>query len=478
MERTCLRRRCFIPFALVATILVLVPGWLSRASGEPAEPRPTVFLIVGAPGEEEFGKKFTDAAALIESAVTRAGANLVKIGTDPANTNDLIVLKDRLLAEPKESPAELWIILLGHGTFDGKDAKFNLRGPDVSAAEFAVLLKPFQRPTAIINAASASGPFLKALAAPGRVVITATKSGSEQNYTRFGGYFAEAIAGLGADLDKDGQTSLLEAYLGAAAAVEEFYKSEGRLATEHALIDDNGDGLGTPPDWFRGVRAVKKSKDGAMPDGLRAHQFHLIRSEQERRLSADLRARRDQMEMEVEKLREIRAKSPETEYLEQIELLLLEIGRVYERAETNWTPRVISPAADGVITLLARDATPHGTTVRFEPQAYKNTIGYWTRKDDWVSWELQVNTAGQYELELLQACGADSGGGEYQISVGDQVLRGVVPDTGSFTNFVTRVMGAVELKQTGRQTLSVKSLTKPGVAVMDLRQVKLKPVAR
>ena len=477
MERTCLRRRCVISKFLMAATMALGLLQSAEASGEPGGPRPTVFLIVGAPGEEEFGKKFTDAAALIESAVGKAGANLVKIGTDQANTNDLVVLKDRLLAEPKESPAELWLILLGHGTFDGKEAKFNLRGPDLTAAELAVLLKPFQRPTAIINAASASGPFIKALSAPGRVVVAATKSGSEQNYSRFGGYFAEAITGTGADLDKDGQTSLLEAFLSASAAVEEFYKTEGRLATEHALIDDNGDGLGTPPDWFRGVRVVKKSKDGALADGFRAHQFHLVRSEQERRLSAELRGRRDQMELEVEKLREARTRSPEAEYLSRLEMLLLEIGRVYERAETNWTPRVVSPAADGVITLLARDATPHGTTVRFEPQAYKNTIGYWTRKDDWVSWELQVNTAGKYEIEVRQACGAGSGGSEYQISVGEQVLRGVAPDTGSFTNFVTTVVGAVELKQTGRQTLLVKPVTKPGVAVMDLRQVRLKPMA-
>ena len=461
---------------MMAASVCLGSALSAAASGESAEPRPTVYLIVGAPGEEEFGKKFTDSAALIESAAGKAGANVVKIGTDSANTNDLVVLKERLLAEPKESPAELWIILFGHGTFDGREAKFNLRGPDLSAAELGILLKPFQRPTAIINASSASGPFIKALAAPGRVVIAATKSGSEHNYARFGHYFAEAITSLGADLDKDGQTSLLEAFLSASAGVDEFYKSEGRLATEHSLIDDNGDGLGTPPDWFRGIRAVKKSKDGALPDGLRAHQFHLIRSEQERRLSAESRARRDQMELEVEKLRETRTKSLETEYLARLEILLLEIGRVYERAETNWTPRVISPTADGVITLLARDATPHGTTIRYEPQVHKNTMGYWTRKDDWVSWDFQVNTAGKYEVELLQACGAGSGGSDIQVSVGEQVLRGVVSETGNFTNFVSKAVGTVELKQTQRQTLSVKPQKKTGGAVMDLRQVRLKLV--
>src|SRR4029077_6004302 len=117
--------------------------------------------------------------------------------------------------------------------------------------------KPCKRPLAVIDCASASGPFINALSAPGRVIVTATRSGNEVNVTQFGGYFARAIANPAADLDKDGQTSLLEAFLFASRQVEQFYQEAGRLATEHALLDDNGDGLGTPADWFRGVRAVK-----------------------------------------------------------------------------------------------------------------------------------------------------------------------------------------------------------------------------
>ena len=129
------------------------------------------------------------------------------------------------------------------------------------------------------------------------MIISATRSGNEQNFTRFGQHFAEAIADPQGDLDQDGQTSLLEAFLSASARVAEFYKTEGRLATEHALIDDNGDGLGTPADWFRGTRATKQPKDGRSLDGLRAHQFHLVRSAEEQRLSAEARARRDELEL-------------------------------------------------------------------------------------------------------------------------------------------------------------------------------------
>ena len=182
----------------------------------------------------------------------------------------------------------------------------------------------------VINAASASGPFMSQLSSKGRVIITATRSGFEQNYAHFGQYLAEAITAPQADLDKDGQTSLLEAYLTASRRVVEFYEVEGRLATEHALLDDNGDGLGTPADWFRGIRAVKKAREGAELDGFRAHQFHLVRSEAERKLPAGMRARRDELELEIAKLRESKTQLAEDEYYGRLEKLLLELARLYE----------------------------------------------------------------------------------------------------------------------------------------------------
>ena len=297
-----------------------------------AEEKPTVIVVVGAAGDDEYGQNFAKWAGLWEKTSREAGAKYITIGLkDAAATNDLAQLQKTLADEPTNAPGELWLVLLGHGTFDGKEARFNLRGPDLTATNLALLLKPFTRPVAVINAFSSSGPFLHPLSAPARVVITATRSGNEQNYARFGQYFSEAIADPQADLDKDGQTSLLEAWLTASYRVAEFYKSEGRLATEHALLDDNGDGLGTPPDWFRGVRAVKKAKDGATLDGPRAHQFHLVRSEAERRMPAAVRARRDQLELAVAKLREAKEELPETEYYQKLEPLLLELARLYDQ---------------------------------------------------------------------------------------------------------------------------------------------------
>jgi hypothetical protein len=101
------------------------------------------------------------------------------------------------------------------------------------------------------------------------------------------------------------------------------------LATEHALLDDNGDGLGTPAEWFRGTRATKKAKDSTALDGTRARQFHLVRSDAEARLTPEQRARRDELEVAVEALRETKAKVPEADYYRELERLMLELARVY-----------------------------------------------------------------------------------------------------------------------------------------------------
>jgi hypothetical protein len=293
---------------------------------------PTVVVVVGASGEAEYATNFVRQAALWEAVGARAGAQRRTIGLDEAaTTNDLERLRLTLEAETKDGPAELWLVLIGHGTFDGQEAKFNLRGPDLAVTNLALWLKPFRRPVAVINTASASAPFLKPLSGQNRVIVTATRSGNEQNFTRFGQMLAEAVTDPQGDLDQDGQTSLLEAFLSAAARVAEFYKTEGRLATEHALIDDNGDGLGTPADWFRGTRATKKAKEGLSLDGLRANQFHLVRSAEEQALTVADRAKRDELELAVARLRENRPPMPGEDYYRTLEALLLELGRLYER---------------------------------------------------------------------------------------------------------------------------------------------------
>lgn len=137
--------------------------------------------------------------------------------------------------------------------------------------------------------------------------------------------------------------------------------------------------------------------------------------------------------------------------------------------------RPIAQADDGSILLHARDVTIHGKVVRYEPKPEKNTIGYWTRKQDWVSWDFVVAKGGKFHLIALQGCGKGSGGSHVEFAIADQKLEMTVQDTGGFQNFVSRDLGTVELAP-GNYTLSVKPITKPGQAVMDLRQVTLVPI--
>lgn len=310
----------------------------------------TVIVVGGAAGEERYVTEFNSWATNWVKAAGRAHAKALTVGfpilaeeqdsnkpsTEPQEGNAARDELKRLLdAEPKDGTGELWLVLIGHGTFNGKEAKFNLRGADFSATELAEWLKPIQRPQAILNCASSSAPFINALASTNRIVAVSTRSGYEINYARFGKFLSEAIGGSEGDLDKDGQTSLLEAFIMASKKAVEFYKNEERLATEHGLLDDNGDGHGTPADWFRGVRAQKKPAQGSSLDGARAHQWHLVRSMDEENLDPATRARRDKIELAVNKLRDRKSELPEQDYYKQLEALLLDMARIYGKATNS-----------------------------------------------------------------------------------------------------------------------------------------------
>lgn len=332
MEGDAVRRlaRLFLCTA-VFTLAFCTTGRTTSSPAAQRARRQTVIVVVGAGGTEQYGEQFAQWAGLWEKACLKGGAEFVGIGLDNLEgQSDRAKLEKVLAEQSRQTETALWLVLIGHGTFDGRTAKFNLRGPDISSDDLAQWLEGMLRPTAIINSASSSAPFLGKLSSPGRVVITATKSGFEQNYAYFGGYMAAAVIDPAADLDKDGQTSLLEAFLTASYHTGEFYSSGGRLATEHALLEDNGDGLGTRSDWFRGIRPVQRASDGADLDGYRAHQFHLLRSETEMKMPPDIRAERDRLELEVMELRDARETFSEDEYFSKLQPLLTRIARIYE----------------------------------------------------------------------------------------------------------------------------------------------------
>jgi hypothetical protein len=147
--------------------------------------------------------------------------------------------------------------------------------------------------------------------------------------------------------------------------------------------------------------------------------------------------------------------------------------RAAMNAATRGRKPTVTPAA-GDIRLYAKDARIHAKAMRYEPEPHKNVLGYWTNADDWAEWDFDVAEAGAYEIEVQQGCGKGSGGAEVAVEVAGQTLTFTVQETGHFQHMILRIIGKVQLPA-GKHTLAVKPQSKPGVAVMDLRRVVLRP---
>ncbi len=312
---------------LAPLLLLLFSG--STFGADAAAPK--ILLVVGSGGTETYATEFAEIAGLWSAAASRAGAAIDVIGLDEPAADAPSDAERLRTALAGETAPELWLVLVGHGTYDQREVKFNLRGPDVTDRELASWLDGYEGSLCVVNTASASGSFVRVLARPDRVVVTATKNEAEVSYTRFGRHFAEAVGGLPeADLDNDGQVSLLEAFLHASKRVAEFYRNEGRVATEHALLDDNGDGLGSRAEWFEGTTPTRSPGPEVEPDGDLAARKVLVRSDFEKRLTRSQRERRDALEIEIARLRRSRDDLGEEPYYEQLEALLLDLARLYD----------------------------------------------------------------------------------------------------------------------------------------------------
>jgi hypothetical protein len=316
-----------------------------------------VCVVVGAPGEDDYAAGFAAAAKKWQDNCVVAGANCTLIGLDDQkgadpekNTIDRDKLHDWITQLSTDSTVPIWIVYLGHGTFDGKDARLNLRGVDVSAAELAEWLKPVTREIVFVDGGSASAPFINALSAPNRIIITATQTGQEVNYARFGEKFADAINDPTADIDQDGQVSVLEAFVTAEKRVQDFYTENDRMATEHALIDDNGDKRGTPASFFEGVRLVRQAQGNSAPDGDLARVTALVASPEERALTDADREFRAKCEKQIENLRQQKSKMAEADYYAQLEQVLRALAKIYVKqaavpsaAAASGTTEAITP---------------------------------------------------------------------------------------------------------------------------------------
>ena len=218
-----------------------------------------LLLVVGLGGDAEYRELFHGwATDLIAASTERLGVvadHIVYLGERPGDAPGVIA--DRSTKESMASALaemartagpedRILVVLIGHGTGQGEEVEFNLPGPDLTPQELDVMLSDFPTQTVgVVNTTPSSGPFVGVLSGPNRVILTATRTAQEKNETQFGAFFVEALREDVSDLDKDGRVSLLEAYQYAQREVERYYESQNLLATEHSLLDDDGDGEGS-----------------------------------------------------------------------------------------------------------------------------------------------------------------------------------------------------------------------------------------
>jgi hypothetical protein len=264
----------------------------------------THYLIVsGLGGQEEYAQRFEQQAQVLAEAArgsVAAADNVIVLGGDDA-TKDAIEQAFGELAAATDGSDSIAVFLLGHGSYDGEQYKFNVPGRDLDGAQLAELLTALPAGNVlVVNATSASGAVLDSWAGEGRTVITATRSGAERNATRFGTYWAEALSSESADLNKNGIITAQEAFDFAERSVADSYSEEDALATEHPQLA--GDGAGR----FAAARLVPRA----------------VATPQQRELTAQLEA----LEEQIADLRQQRDSMPEDEYLNQLQALLVELA--------------------------------------------------------------------------------------------------------------------------------------------------------
>lgn len=298
-----------------------------------------LLIVVGLAGDPELGKTFHRWGNTLAESSARLGVpaeRLVYLVDQPMEgdarvtgraTRDEVSKALTTFAAAAGSEDLVFVTLIGHGSWDGRAAKFNMPGPDMGPEDFDALLRKLPtKQIVFVNTASASGPFVEALSGPGRTVVASTRSGAEHFSTLFGGFFVDALNSPDADADKNKRISVLEAFQFAKAGVARAYEREGLLATEHALLDDDGDkkGSGDPSPTVgdgkvAAVLSLGDAGDSGLPTDPKLRALHLERRELERRVEA-LRLLKDSMDAarytsELEKLvtaialktREIRA---------------------------------------------------------------------------------------------------------------------------------------------------------------------------
>ena len=299
-----------------------------------AQEQTHALIVVGLGGNADYRDRFHNQAVALREAFTSKHGMLTEhvtyLGERPESAPEVVTdnsTRDNVLsylskiAQQMGSSDRLLVILIGHGTSDQAEARFNVTGPDLAPSDLQMALTGFPTQTlALVHTGSASGGFLEPLSGPNRIIITATRTQRERNATEFAQFFVEAITGESADLDKDERVSLLEAYQYAREEVIRFYEDENEILTEHAVLDDNGDGTGSE-------EVGLNEPDGSLAAGFQLGGISVTEEEinQDPEL-ARLYEERRQIQARITELRVLRDDMQEEAYMAAMEELLVELA--------------------------------------------------------------------------------------------------------------------------------------------------------
>jgi hypothetical protein len=283
-------------------------------------------VIAGLGGEPDYEQRFTAAAKDLDRIFRSAGsASQVYILTGSQATSTQLAETMSEVARTAKVDDDFALVLIGHGSFDGVEYKFNLVGPDVTAREIASMCDHVAaRRQLVVDTTSASGGAVQVLERPGRAVIAATKSGTEKNATVFARYWVEALQDPAADTDKSDSISAMEAFSYAAKKTAAFYDSQKRLATEHAVFNDTG--RGDP---------VREAGNG---QGLLMSSFTLLRLGTNQQAAKDpakraLLEKKDELEQKIDTLKYQKAAMDPQDYKKQLTDALVELAKVQEQLD-------------------------------------------------------------------------------------------------------------------------------------------------
>ena len=319
-----MRLRQLFPLTFTAAIVASAMAVPQPAA---AQARRYAVLVEGASGEEQYAqlhREWLDSLAKLlrerfkfDPALVTVLAEKPGAGEEPARADNITALFGKLagVVQPDDL---LFVMLIGHGGGQGAEARFNLVGPDLTVSDWSALLKPVKGPIAFVNSASASAPFLAGLSGERRVIITATSTAAQKYHSRFAPAFIDALTSAEADLDKNGRNSFLEAFTYASRQVGQYYEQEGFMATERAMIDDNGDAKGrdaatTGPDGeIAGLTFLESS---ATPTSSDPETQKMI-------------ARQVELTQQVDDLRRRRSSMPPIAFDQEFERLIIELALV------------------------------------------------------------------------------------------------------------------------------------------------------